>query len=314
MRENAGLGGILYGMQPFEVSGGQMVAELGGMDTRGKGVEGVRALLRQFFDSPFWERAIVVIILINATAMGLETSERVVAYTGGLLRMIDNVVIVIFTIEIALRIFAHGRNFWRDGWNLFDFTIVAIALMPATGGFAVLRSLRIIRALRLISTVKSMRRVMGGMLAAIPGMGAVVALLALIFYVAAVMATRLFGADYPELFGTLGDSFFSLFQVMTLEGWADNFVIPVMEKFPYAWVFFIIFLLVTSFTVLNLFIGIIVDAMQREQQIEERMNQKETEANFDQVLSELQALRAEIRELRDMSPGAAQRPGPDGGS
>ncbi|HSK31040.1 MAG TPA: ion transporter, partial [Candidatus Limnocylindria bacterium] len=175
-----------------------MVADLGGAELKGADTKDWRAQLRHFFESGFWERTIVILIVINAVAMGLETSQTVVAMTGDALRIIDNVVITIFTIEIALRILAFGRSFWRDGWSLFDFTIVAIALMPATGGFAVLRSLRIIRALRLVSTVKSMRRVVGGMLAAIPGLGAVVALLALIYYVGAVMATKLYGQDYPD--------------------------------------------------------------------------------------------------------------------
>ena len=275
--------------------------------------KGMRGMLRVFFDSPLWERMIVSLIVVNALAMGIETSEAAVAYAGPALRMIDNIVIVVFTIEITLRIFAHGWRFWRDGWNLFDFTIVAIALMPSTGGFAILRSLRIIRALRLISTVKSMRRVMGGMLAAIPSMGTVIALMALIFYVAAVMATKLYGADYPKDFGTLGDSFFSLFQIMTLEGWADNFVIPVMQKHPYAWVFFIIFMLVTSFTVLNLFIGILVDAMQHEQQAEESMDRARNEANYETIIAELHALRAEIRELRGVSSSQAGERNPQSG-
>lgn len=271
---------------------------------RSEGLEGKRAYLREFFTSPLWERAIVILIVINALAMGLETSKTISSNIGGFLRVIDNIVIVVFTVEIALRIFAFGRSFWRDGWSLFDFTIVIITLMPATGGFAVLRSLRIIRALRLISTVKSMRRVMSGMLTAIPSMGAVIALLALIFYVAAVMATKLYGADYPKEFGTLGDSFFSLFQVMTLEGWADNFVIPVMEKHPYAWIFFIIFMLVTSFTVLNLFIGIIVDAMQSDQQAEETKDRARNEANFETIMAELHVLRSEIKQLRAERAGS----------
>lgn len=291
-----------------------MVADLGGADLEGSQARDWRAQLRRFFASTFWERTIIILIVMNAAAMGLETSPTIVAMTGGVLRTIDNVVITIFTIEIALRIIAYGRNFWRDGWSLFDFTIVAIALIPTTGGFAVLRSLRIIRALRLISTVKSMRRVMGGMLAAIPGMGAVVALLALIFYVGAVMATKLYGQDYPDNFGTLGDSFFSLFQVMTLEGWADNFVIPVMEKHPYAWIFFIIFMLVTSFTVLNLFIGIIVDAMQREQQAEVEADRVREEAreesNFETIMAELYALREEIRQLKGQGGGEVDNGNP----
>lgn len=287
-----------------------MVAELGSRHPRAEGWQDKMALLRAFFESPFWERAIVILIIVNAAALGLETSPTVASYVGGVLDMIDSVVLTIFTIEIALRILAYGKTFWRDGWSLFDFTIVGIALMPATGGFSVLRSLRIIRVLRLISTVKSMRRVMGGMLAAIPSMGAVITLLALIFYVSAVMATKLYGADFPDKFGTLGDSFFSLFQVMTLEGWADGFVIPVMEKHPFAWLFFIIFMLVTSFTVLNLFIGIIVDAMQSDQESETRQDRVRSEANFDTIMAELNVLRSEISALRKEreSPGDPENP------
>lgn len=272
--------------------------------------DGMIARLRAFFESAFWERAIIGLILFNAVTLGLETSQTVVSSAGGFLRAADAVVIVIFTIEIALRILVYGRAFWRDGWSVFDFAVVAIAWAPATGGFSVLRALRVIRVLRLISTVKSMRRVMGGMLNAIPSMGAVVALLGLIFYVFAVMATKLYGADYPESFGTLGRSAFSLFQVMTLEGWADNFVIPVMEKYPFAWLFFIIFMLVTSFTVLNLFIGIIVDAMQSEQEAELNRDRARTAANFDTIMTELHALRAEIAALRMErgGQGAAMRP------
>lgn len=275
-----------------------MVADAGRGHPSGTRWQDRMAALRAFFESPFWERTIVILIVVNAVALGLDTSPTIVSYSGGLLSLVDNIILAIFAVEIALRILAYGRAFWRDGWSLFDFSIVAIALMPATGGFSVLRSLRIIRALRLISTIKSMRRVMGGMLSAIPSMGAVVTLLALIFYVAAVMATKLYGAEFPDKFGTLGDSFFSLFQVMTLEGWADGFVIPVMEKHPYAWVFFIIFMLVTSFTVLNLFIGIIVDAMQGEQQAELDQDRARLEANFDTIIAELYALRGELAMLR----------------
>lgn len=263
-----------------------------------------RARLRSFFESTFWERAIVSLIVVNAAIIGMETSPTIMAGFGGLLETVDALIVAIFTVEIALRIFAHGRGFWRDGWNVFDFLIVAIALAPTSGNLSILRSLRIVRALRLISTVKSMRRVMGGMLAAIPSMGAVIALLALIFYVCAVIATRVYGADFPDKFGTLGASFFSLFQIMTLEGWADGFVVPVMEKYPYAWIFFILFMLVTSFTVLNLFIGIIVDAMQSEQEAEWDEDRARSKASFATIIDELQKLREEVSALRTERTGA----------
>jgi voltage-gated sodium channel len=265
-----------------------------------------RARLRNFFESALWERAIISLIVVNAAIIGMETSHAIMASAGGLLDGLDTLIVAIFTIEIGLRLFAYGRAFWRDGWNIFDFFIVAIALVPTSGGLSVLRSLRIIRALRLISTVKSMRRVMGGMLTAIPSMGAVIALLALIFYVSAVIATKVYGPDFPDKFGTLGDSFFSLFQIMTLEGWADGFVVPVMEKYPYAWIFFILFMLVTSFTVLNLFIGIIVDAMQSEQEAEWDEDRAQSKASFATIITELQALREEVAALRAERAGGAE--------
>ena len=268
-----------------------MVAELGDHFVRGTGWQEKRAALRAFFQSAFWERTIVVLILINAVVLGLETSPSVVGQLGGSLRLIDNIIIAIFTVEITLRIIACGRGFWRDGWSVFDFAIVAIALMPATGGFSVLRSLRIIRALRLISTVKSMRRVMGGMLRAIPSMGAVVALLGLIFYVCAVMATKLFGDTFPDWFGTLGLSTYSLFQIMTLESWSMGIVRPVMETYPYAWAFFVPFIMITTFAVVNLLVGLIVNSMQDAHHAEDV---ERTDTYRDEVLARLAEIERKI--------------------
>jgi voltage-gated sodium channel len=154
-----------------------------------------------------------------------------------------------------------------------------------------------------------MRRVVGGLIHAIPGMGSIVALLLLVFYVFSVMATKLFGAEFPQWFGTIGESAYSLFQIMTLESWSMGIVRPVMEIYPYAWVFFVPFILTTSFTVLNLFIGIIVDAMQSQHEEELAEEQEATRARrrseFEQVMGELHELRAEIRDLRES--GASKR-------
>jgi voltage-gated sodium channel len=257
-----------------------------------------RAALRGIIETPAWERAITALIVINAATLGLETSASVMSRFGPLLLLIDRVILAIFVVEILLRIAAYGWRFWRDPWSLFDFFIVGIALVPATGSFSVLRALRVLRVLRLISTVRSIRRVVAGLLSAIPSMGAVVALLCLIFYVFSVMATKLYGGEHPELFGTIGTSAFSLFQVMTLEGWAAEIVRPVMENHPLAWLFFIIFILITSFAVLNLFIGIIVDSMQREHEAEMQQDRIRSEANFDEVLAEIRGLRQEVEAIR----------------
>jgi len=188
-----------------------------------------------------------------------------------------------------------------DPWNLFDLVIVTIALLPATGSLSVLRALRILRVLRLVSAVPSMRRVVGALLAAVPGIASILGLLSLLFYVFSVMATKLFGADYPEWFGSIGASAYSLFQIMTLESWSMGIVRPVMEVYPLAWVFFVPFILVTSFTVLNLFIGIVVDAMQRQHEAGEADAQKTLAENNRseraEILAELRSLRLEIAEL-----------------
>ncbi len=258
---------------------------------------GFREQVRAIIEQRSWERFITGLIIINAIILGLETSPSAMAVAGGAINALDTVILTIFVIEIAARLYVHRSAFWRDPWSVFDFAVVAIALAPASGNLAVLRSLRIIRALRLISTVQSMRRVVNGLMQAIPGMGAVIMLLLLILYVVSVMATKLYGEAAPDLFGTLGQSAFSLFVVMTLEGWADM-ANQVMEKHPSAWLFFLVFILSTSFAVLSLFIGIIVDAMQQEQEAEMAADRVRDAANMGELLHELRGLKLEVAAMR----------------
>ncbi len=241
------------------------------------------------------------VIILNAITLGLETSPTATAHIGGIMEQVNQIVLVIFVVEITLRIFAHGADFWRRPWSLFDFAVVAITILPTSGNLSVIRSLRILRVIRLINIIPSMRRVVTGLLMALPGMGSIMALLALLLYVFAVMATNLYGAAFPEMFGTLGASTFTLFQVMTLEGWAGSVVRPVMVVHPYAWIYFTIFILTTSFAVLNLFIGIIVDAMQSVQNEERKHEHKEEKADLDGILLELRNLKDEIKRLREQS-------------
>jgi voltage-gated sodium channel len=245
------------------------------------------------------EQAIIALIIVNAVVLGLETSPTVMASYGDLLHAIDQAILAVFVVEIGARIIVRRGAFFRDPWSLFDFVVVGIALVPATTTFSVLRALRVLRVLRLITTIPSLQRVVGGLIAALPGMGSVVVLLSLIFYVFSVMATKLFGGAFPDWFGTIGASAYSLFQIMTLESWSMGIVRPVMVSFPYAWAFFVPFIVVTTFAVLNLFIGIVVNAMQAEHEkaaAEERdMIHDETE----QLAHEIRALRVEIVALRD---------------
>jgi voltage-gated sodium channel len=253
-----------------------------------------RAQLSALLERPAVERLVVTVIIVNAVTLGLETSAAAMALAGPLLHLVDRAALAFFVVELALRVLALGRRFFREPWNLFDFVIVGIALLPQTGGLSVLRSLRILRALRLVSAVPAMRRVVGALLSALPGMGSVAALLLLVFYVFAVMATKLFGPSFPEWFGTLGASLYSLFQIMTLESWSMGIVRPVMVAHPLAWLFFVPFILVTTFAVLNLFIAIIVNAMQAGHQADS----EQLELDHREVMAELRALRAELEALR----------------
>ncbi len=221
----------------------------------------VRSRLLAFIEATATRRAIVAVIVVNAIVIGLETSPTAMAAAGGLLRAIDMLALSIFVAEIAIKLIVYRAGFFRAPWNLFDFAIVAVSLAPAGEGMSVLRALRILRALRLISVVPRLRIVVQALLQAIPGIGSVLALLCLVFYVAAVMATKLFGPDFEAWFGTIGRSAYTLFQIMTLESWSMGIVRPVMDVHPYAWIFFVPFILIVTFAVLNLFIAILVNSM-----------------------------------------------------
>jgi voltage-gated sodium channel len=278
--------------------------------------ESLRAGAARLVASDRFQRAVIALILLNGVTLGLETSPSLMAEHGGLLHAIDRVLLWIFTAELAVRIYAFRGRFFRDPWGLFDLIVVGIAWLPAGGTLSVLRALRVLRVLRLISVVPSLRTVVEAMLAALPGMGSIVLLMLLIFYVAAVMATKLYGGDMPERFGTLGASLFTLFQLMTLDDWA-NIVKPAMEAHPYALVFFLPFILLATFVVLNLFIGVIVESIQslREQresadaeaaQAETRAARTEAHLDSQLLLEEIRALRAEMAAMRGQ---VGQRPG-----
>jgi voltage-gated sodium channel len=236
-----------------------------------------RQRVRAWIERPRVQNFIIALILLNAALLGLETSAGAMAAAGGLIVGLDRAILAVFVVEIALRLYAHRAAFWRDPWSVFDFAVVAIALLPATGPLAVLRALRVLRVLRLLTMVPSMRRVVGALLAAIPGLGSIVLVLLIIYYVFAVIATNLFAATHPEWFGDIGRSLYTLFQIMTLESWSMGIARPVMD-FPYAWAFFIPFILVATFTMLNLFIAIIVNAMQSYHEAEQHDAKEAVEA------------------------------------
>jgi len=250
-----------------------------------------RAKLALWIESPLIRNAIISVILINAVILGLETSQTVVAQYGGLLSVLDRLCLGIFVVELSLKLIAFGPRFFRNGWNLFDFAIVAASLAPNTQALSVLRALRIMRVLRVISVAPRLRRVVEGFVQALPGMGSVFLLMGIIFYIGAVIATKLFAESFPDWFGSLGLSAYTLFQIMTLESWSMGIVRPVMETYPFAWAFFLPFILVTTFAVVNLLVGLIVNSMQDAHQEEDR---EQTDTYRDEVLRRLEAIEAKL--------------------
>lgn len=251
----------------------------------------IRGYIAETLDRPLTRNFITGVILFNAVILGLETVDAAMAAAGNLIYFLDGLCLSIFVVEIVLKMFARGPSFFRSGWNIFDFVIVAIALVPASQGLSVLRALRILRLLRVISVAPTLRRVVEGFISALPGMASVFLLMALIFYIAAVMATKLFGGAFPDWFGSIPHSAYSLFQIMTLESWSMGIVRPVMETYPYAWLFFVPFILVTTFAVLNLVVGLIVNSMQDAHAQE---SNAATEDYRDEVLRRLDAIEHQL--------------------
>jgi voltage-gated sodium channel len=258
-----------------------------------------RARLRQWVESEPVQRAVMALIVLNAVTLGLETSRTVMEAIGGFLMLLDAAILAVFAVELALRIAAHGLRFFRGGWNWFDLIVVAIALVPASGPLSVLRALRVLRVLRLVSIVPSMRSIVEALLRSLPGMSAIMALLLLVFYVFAGMGTKLFGETQPEQFGTLGATFLTLFQLMTLDGWSGEIVKPALEDHPAAMLYFLPFILVSTFVVLNLFIALIVDSMTRLH-AESAAEKPDPHAA---LALQVEALAGEVRALREKLAG-----------
>ena len=253
---------------------------------------GFRARLADWLERPAIRNSIIGVILFNAVILGMETSPSIMATAGPLILALDRICLSIFVVELVLKLVALGPRFFRAGWNIFDFVIVGIALVPGAQGLSVLRALRILRVLRIVSAVPSLRRVVEGLLTALPGMASVFLLMSIIFYIGAVMATKLFAASFPEWFGSIGASLYTLFQIMTLESWSMGIVRPVLEIYPYAWAFFVPFIMVTTFAVVNLLVGLVVNSMQTAHAEE---SNAATDAYRDEVLDRLRKIEERLK-------------------
>ncbi|MDX1455499.1 MAG: ion transporter [Gammaproteobacteria bacterium] len=266
----------------------------------------LRQRVGSWVESPLVQNFIIAVIVFNAITLGLETSPWMQERFGSVLHALDRLILGIFVVEILVKLFAYRLRFFVSGWNLFDFFIVAISLVPGSGPLSILRSLRILRVLRLLSSIKRLRMIIESLLAAIPSIGWIMLLLGMVFYIFAVMGTQMFGEAFPAWFGSVGASLYTLFQVMTLESWSMGIARPVMQEFAYAWLYFVPFILISAFTILNVFIGIIVNTMQalhaEEEEALHRAMEERAHAERAEMIGMLEALTTEVAELKQRLP------------
>ncbi|WP_422122411.1 ion transporter [Planococcus sp. X10-3] len=239
---------------------------------------------------------ITILIVINAILVGLETyPEFAEQYRSWLLAM-DIIVLGLFTVEILIKLILYRASFFKNGWNNFDFIIVVGSLILYTSPYiSVLRIFRVLRVLRTITTIPSLRRVVAALFMAIPTITSVILLMSIIFYVYAVIGTFFYASVEPEFFGNLGLSFITLFQVFTLESWASGVFRPIFEVVPWSWLYFISFIVISTFLMINLIVGEIVNNAQK---ISEEID-AETAGIIDE-LSEIDELKNEVAELKSM--------------
>lgn len=217
---------------------------------------------------------ITALIIVNAVTIGLETSDKILNFIGFWLESIDRYILIIFTLEISLKLVSYRHQFFTKAWNLFDLIIIGMAWLPITGPLHILRTLRILRTIRLVKTIPKLRMIIESLIRSIPSIGWIIVLLFMIFYIFAVIGTDMYSDDFPEYFGDLGKSFFTLFQVMTLESWSSGIARPMMDKMPYSYVFFVPFILLATYTTLNVFIAVVVNTMN---EINREANKSENE-------------------------------------
>ena len=243
------------------------------------------------------QQFIIGVIIFNAICLGILTNKDLSLDTIGILDALDDICLYIFVIELVLKHLHDGFKFWKQPWNIFDFIIVAISFVPAGSSVSVLRGMRILRVLKLLSSIRSLQKIVTGLLVSLPGIGWLTFMILIIFYLFAVMGTNFFGEEFPEFFGSLGKSSYTLFQIMTLESWSMGIARPVIAKFSFAYIYFVVFILLSTFIMLNLFVGIIVSAMSYNSSDENTRKDKKDDNSIEEQITLLEKSLKEGQEL-----------------
>lgn len=260
--------------------------------------------LTVFLESEIFQRFIVSLILLNSVLIGLETSPAYMDAFGHVIDQIDLIILGIFVIEIILKMYAFGGQFFKSTWNIFDTAVVFISIIPSAGSFSVLRALRILRTLRLLTNIPKLKIIIESLMHAVPSIGWILVLLMIIFYIFAVIGTNLFGSEYPQYFGSLGGSMYTLFQIMTLESWSSAIARPILATNSFAALYFVTFILIATYTTLNIFIAIVVNTMnelnRKGLQEEEKHIKDFMHVEHEQLMTQMNEMRKEIKELKGL--------------
>ena len=248
----------------------------------------------------FFDYFIIALILINAVILGLETSPEIMKGYGQYLLLASDIILILFIVEALLKmtaVFPRLSLYFKDGWNLFDFSVIVLSLLPATGEMAmVARLARLLRVMRLISTIPELRLIVTTLIRSLPGMGHVIMLMGVIFYMYAVAGYHLFSEHDPELWGSLGISLLTLFRVVTLEDWTDV-MYTAMEMNAYSWIYFVSFVVMGTFVIINLFIAVVLNNLDEAKQ--EQLKSLEGPVGKEDILEELKATQQALKRLQE---------------
>ena len=256
------------------------------------------AKLKDFVDSKAFQNTILIVIVINSIILGLQTSSIITASIGGVLEILDMICLGIFIIEMLLKMIAYKFvGYFKSAWNWFDFIIIITSVLS---GLAVLSSIRILRVFRVFRSLKGLRgfKMIGAIGKSIPGMSWTAFLLLIIYYIFSIIGVTQFGERFPEWFGDIPKAMYTLFQVMTLESWSMGISRPVMEVFDFAWAYFVPFVLISSFVMMNVVVGIVVNAISEVAEF----NKKEVheENGTADIKAEIDAVKEHLSKLEDM--------------
>jgi voltage-gated sodium channel len=258
--------------------------------------------IRAFVESRIFTRFVFVVIILNTAVLGMETSHAIMSRMGRVLIVANLVFTAVYVAEMLLKLTVYRLRYFRDGWNIFDFVIVVSCLIPAGGvfgGVRVLRLLRALRVLRMVSGLKPLRKIVSAIIGSLPGIGWSAMLMLLLYYVYAIIGIHMFAVDWPERFGGFPAAFLTLFELTTLEGWSDM-VKPICAAMPAAWIYFLSAMAITSFILLNLVVGIIVDSIGEISKADDNAASENScpGGTRDVLLAELDALEMRLDRMR----------------